>query len=572
MVELTMRELITAYDLLRLPPIGATKAVGSCDLGLEHRGFLPVVHGELALEAIGAQGCLWLAACGLWFVACGLWLVACGLWLVACGLRLVACGVRLVACGLRFGACGLWLAACDGTLEWAQTAKRMCGRARHLCREPTKSRHLFKQFQNPYIYSPQNGPEACHPSRDGPTHREIHRPPSLAREHLREQLGIGYRERPLSSGQRGSNPPGPNSWFRPIRRRHLPLWPIAREGHSPGRQPSFLHHRGARLGSSNCLPDPALCPGGLAAGGAQAHPRLHCQHGRSRLGHTNPPDHPGHRGEGRGPTRQHLAKHPRRRESCILFCRQAGRVGAAHRGVSRGSPSTPEASCGERHVVVPGRLHAGLLGHPGSQSVGPTSRGGAPLRLPGASTAAKPPRLHSGQHQLRRQPSLHFCVFYGHPRGFDQALQQVRRANRGRRCAWDLWRLHVGHRSQNQPTPSPDFSPPGRSSAWLHKAGDFHLRLPGGRAGRGKGGGHAQARFGHGDFRGGGRGHPPVRGAAPCQAVGELRKLPGLLLCAGQPAAGHHLHHMEWQQPDRATPGCVALYTEEGATLLVGTW
>ena len=485
--------------------------------GLEHKG---AYRSSLLLVHLAACS-LWLAACGLQLAACGLWLVACGLWLVACGLWLVqlaACGLWLAACGLcslQLAACGLWLVACD----WNPGVG-----AHHLCREPaktpTQSRQLFKQFQNPYIYSPQHGPEAYHPSRDGPTYREVHRPTSLAREHLREQLGIGYRERPLSTRQCRPNPPGPNSRLPPIRRRHLPLWPIAREGHSPGRQQSFLHHRGARLGSSNCLPDLALCPGGLAAGGAQAHPRLHCQHGCSRLGHTNPPDHPGHRGEGRGQTRQHLAKHPRRREGGSLLCCQDGRVGVAHSDAARRSPKTPAASCSERHVVVPGRLHAGLLGHPGPQSVGPTSRGGAPLRLPGASAAAKPARLHPGQHQFRRQPRLHFCIFYRHPRVFDQALQKVCRAYRGRRCAWDLWRPHVGHRSQYQPASSPDFGPPGRSGAWLHKAGDFHLRLPGGRAGRRKGGGHARACFANGDAGGGGFGHRPVRGAAPCQVVG----------------------------------------------------
>ena len=188
------------------------------------------------------------------------------------------CSTRVpidLACGLLFAVCGFWLCC--------------------LC--------------------------ACHPSRDGPTHREIHRPTSLAREHLREQLGFGHRERSLSSGQRGSNPPGPDSRLPPIRRRHLCLRPLAREGHSPGRQPSFLYHRGARLGSTNCLPDLALCPGCLAAGRAQAHPRLYRQHGCSRLGHANPPDYPGHRGAGRGPTRQHLGSPPRRRASCSLFCR-----------------------------------------------------------------------------------------------------------------------------------------------------------------------------------------------------------------------------------------------------------
>ena len=153
-----------------------------------------------------------LAACSLWLAACGLQLAACGLWLVACA----ACSLWLVACSLwlvQLAACSLWFVACGLRLEpWSG--------AHHLCREPaktpTQSRQLFKQFQNPYIYSPQNGPEAYHPSRDGPTYREIHRPTSLAREHLREQLGIGYRERPHLRGNAGRTHLAPIPGFPPF--------------------------------------------------------------------------------------------------------------------------------------------------------------------------------------------------------------------------------------------------------------------------------------------------------------------------------------------------------------------
>ena len=49
-------------------PDFGNQSSGACGLCLEHRGFLPVVHGELAPEAIGAQECLSisLADCACW--------------------------------------------------------------------------------------------------------------------------------------------------------------------------------------------------------------------------------------------------------------------------------------------------------------------------------------------------------------------------------------------------------------------------------------------------------------------------------------------------------------------------
>ena len=120
---------ITAQYSFRLPPIGATKTVGLASCAWS-TGFLPVVHGELALEAIVAQGCLSisLAACCLLFVACGF----------------AVCVLLRVVCGLQLGT--------KQQIVWAY----------HLCRKPAKYQHkvgnILCNFKTPIYTRPKMDP------------------------------------------------------------------------------------------------------------------------------------------------------------------------------------------------------------------------------------------------------------------------------------------------------------------------------------------------------------------------------------------------------------------------------
>ena len=323
-----------------------------------------------------------------------------------------------------------------------------------------------------------------------------------------------------------------------------------------GWQPSVLHNRRDGFGLAGCWSHFQPCPGGLAASGAQVHPRVHRKHGGCGGGRQDLRNYPGNRGWVRWKTRARVASPTRWCRPYRLLCSQAGRVGAAHSCAARGFAAIPAAAVGKLYGSVPARLHPRLLGNPRPPGAGAASRGGPPFLPPGRATPREPAGLHLGQHRFCRRPFMHLRANHRRAHNLHQALKQVRRANRGGRRAGPVRWPHVGCGCQHQRPSPPDASPPGRPCPRLHAAGDLHLRLRGGGAIPRQGRQYVGARPAVGNPLERGPRHRLVCGAASGKAVGELRKLSRPLLGAGRPFAGRYPRRMERQQQDRLDAGC----------------
>ena len=322
-----------------------------------------------------------------------------------------------------------------------------------------------------------------------------------------------------------------------------------------GWQESVVHNRRDGFGLVGCWSYFQPCPGGLAASGAQVHPRVHRKHGGFGGGRQDLRNYPGNRGWVRWKTRARVASPTRWCRPYRLLCSQAGRVGAAHSGAARGFAAIPAAAVGELYGSVPARLHPRLLGNPRPPGAGATSREGPPFLPPGRATPREPAGPHLGQHRFCRRPCMHLRANHRRAHNLHQALQQVRRANRGGRRAGPVRWPHVGCGCQHQRASPPDASPPGRPGPRLHAAGNLHPRLRGGGAIPQQGGQYVGARLAVGNPRGRGPRHRLVCGAASSKAVGELRKLSRPLLGSSRSSAGQHLCGVERQQQNRPNVG-----------------